>query len=106
MAHSISAGLDYPGVGPEHSFLKSQGRAEYVAATDEIRGFIDLSDRPLLAAIIGQDSLEISTKVRPKEAWNLLIGGNWEITKRWSLMAEVGGVFDRFHVIGGATFRF
>jgi tryptophan synthase beta chain len=33
--HSISAGLDYPGVGPEHSFLKDQGRAEYVAATDE-----------------------------------------------------------------------
>ncbi|HMC52713.1 MAG TPA: tryptophan synthase subunit beta [Acidimicrobiales bacterium] len=33
-AHSISAGLDYPGVGPEHSFLASIGRAEYVAATD------------------------------------------------------------------------
>jgi tryptophan synthase beta chain len=33
--HSISAGLDYPGVGPEHSYLKSVGRAEYVAATDE-----------------------------------------------------------------------
>jgi tryptophan synthase beta chain len=33
--HSISAGLDYPGVGPEHSFLKSVGRAEYVAVTDE-----------------------------------------------------------------------
>ncbi|TAK23430.1 MAG: tryptophan synthase subunit beta [Chloroflexota bacterium] len=32
--HSISAGLDYPGVGPEHSFLKAMGRAEYVAATD------------------------------------------------------------------------
>ncbi|HUS15796.1 MAG TPA: tryptophan synthase subunit beta, partial [Chloroflexia bacterium] len=32
--HSISAGLDYPGVGPEHSFLKDSGRAEYVAATD------------------------------------------------------------------------
>ncbi|HLG51020.1 MAG TPA: tryptophan synthase subunit beta [Chloroflexota bacterium] len=33
--HSISAGLDYPGVGPEHSFLKDSGRAEYVAVTDE-----------------------------------------------------------------------
>ena len=32
--HSISAGLDYPGVGPEHSYLKDIGRAEYVAATD------------------------------------------------------------------------
>jgi tryptophan synthase beta chain len=33
--HSISAGLDYPGVGPEHSFLKTLQRAEYVSATDE-----------------------------------------------------------------------
>ncbi|SCV74850.1 BQ2448_7879 [Microbotryum intermedium] len=39
--HSISAGLDYPGVGPEHSWLKDSGRAEYVSATDEqaLRGF-------------------------------------------------------------------
>lgn len=39
--HSVSAGLDYPGVGPEHSWLKDSGRAEYVAATDEeaLRGF-------------------------------------------------------------------
>ncbi|HUF69315.1 MAG TPA: tryptophan synthase subunit beta [Longimicrobiales bacterium] len=33
-AHSVSAGLDYPGVGPEHSYLKSTGRAEYVSVTD------------------------------------------------------------------------
>ena len=33
-AHSISAGLDYPGVGPEHSWLKESGRAEYVSITD------------------------------------------------------------------------
>ncbi|RMG22852.1 MAG: tryptophan synthase subunit beta [Armatimonadetes bacterium] len=33
--HSISAGLDYPGVGPEHSYLKDSGRALYVSATDE-----------------------------------------------------------------------
>ena len=33
--HSISAGLDYPGVGPEHSYLKDIGRAEYAAATDD-----------------------------------------------------------------------
>ncbi len=35
VVHSISAGLDYPGVGPEHSYLKETGRAEYVAATDQ-----------------------------------------------------------------------
>ncbi len=34
IAHSISAGLDYPGVGPEHSYLKEQGLAEYDSATD------------------------------------------------------------------------
>jgi tryptophan synthase beta chain len=34
-AHSISAGLDYPGVGPEHSFLKDSGRATYVAVSDD-----------------------------------------------------------------------
>jgi tryptophan synthase beta chain len=33
-AHSISAGLDYPGVGPEHSYLKDSGRARYVAVSD------------------------------------------------------------------------
>lgn len=34
-AHSISAGLDYPGVGPEHAWLKDQGRVTYVSATDD-----------------------------------------------------------------------
>lgn len=39
--HSISAGLDYPGVGPEHAYLKDMGRAIYVAVTDEeaVEGF-------------------------------------------------------------------
>jgi tryptophan synthase beta chain len=35
LAHSISAGLDYPGVGPEHAFLKQSGRVEYIPATDD-----------------------------------------------------------------------
>ena len=44
-AHSISAGLDYPGVGPEHSFLKDSGRADYVAVSDDeaLQGFQLLS---------------------------------------------------------------
>jgi tryptophan synthase beta chain len=43
--HSISAGLDYPGVGPEHAWLKETGRAEYISATDEeaLEGFKLLS---------------------------------------------------------------
>jgi len=44
-AHSISAGLDYPGVGPEHAYLKETGRATYVAVTDReaLDGFLLLS---------------------------------------------------------------
>ncbi len=43
--HSISAGLDYPGVGPEHSYLAKTGRAKYITATDEeaLEGFLLLS---------------------------------------------------------------
>ncbi|MCP8309896.1 MAG: tryptophan synthase subunit beta [Candidatus Methylarchaceae archaeon HK01M] len=43
--HSISAGLDYPGVGPEHSFLKAKRRAEYKSVTDDkaVEAFIELS---------------------------------------------------------------
>jgi tryptophan synthase beta chain len=44
LTHSISAGLDYPGVGPEHAFLKDSGRAKYVAVTDTqaLEGFKQL----------------------------------------------------------------
>jgi tryptophan synthase beta chain len=44
-AHSVSAGLDYPGVGPEHAFLKESGRARYVAVTDSdaLRAFETLA---------------------------------------------------------------
>jgi tryptophan synthase beta chain len=44
-AHSISAGLDYPGVGPEHAWLRDSGRAEYVTASDEeaLAAFRDLT---------------------------------------------------------------
>ncbi len=45
LAHSVAAGLDYPGVGPEHAYYKSIGRAEYVAIkdTEAIDGFTTLS---------------------------------------------------------------
>lgn len=46
VAHSISAGLDYPGVGPEHSYYKEKGRAQYVAVKDKegLEGFKILSE--------------------------------------------------------------
>jgi tryptophan synthase beta chain len=45
LTHSISAGLDYPGVGPEHAYLKSTGRAQYTSATDRqaMEAFMELS---------------------------------------------------------------
>jgi tryptophan synthase beta chain len=46
MAHSISAGLDYPGIGPEHSYLMESGRAQYAAVTDRqaLEGFKMLTE--------------------------------------------------------------
>lgn len=46
-SHSISAGLDYPGVGPEHAYLQDIGRAEYVSATDDeaMAAFVALSQQ-------------------------------------------------------------
>jgi tryptophan synthase beta chain len=69
-AHSISAGLDYPGVGPEHSHLKDTGRAEYVAVTDTdaLRGFGMLSR---LEGVI--PALETSHAV----AWVAAQRGRW-----------------------------
>ncbi len=44
LAHSISAGLDYPGVGPEHAYLRDSGRAKYVSVTDDecMEAFMEL----------------------------------------------------------------
>lgn len=57
--HSISAGLDYPGVGPEHAWLKDSGRAEYVVATDEeaLRGFRMLTQREGIIPGVPRDKL-------------------------------------------------
>ncbi len=69
-AHSISAGLDYPGVGPEHAWLKDSGRATYVAITDDeaLEGFALLSR---LEGII--PALETSHAV----AWVAQQAGRW-----------------------------
>ena len=74
--------------------------------TSEIHDKIDLGHHPRLANLIGQNDVNFSVHVEPKDQWNLLIGGNWEINKRWSLTAEVWGVMDRFHTIGALMWRF
>jgi len=50
--------------------------------------------------------IERSVRIKAKDPWNLLLGGNWQLNKRWSIVAEVGGVLDRFQATGGAMFRF
>ena len=64
--HSISAGLDYPGVGPEHSFLKSLGRARFVTATDEeaVNAFAELSKiEGIIPALEPAHALAFATKL-------------------------------------------
>jgi tryptophan synthase beta chain len=68
-AHSISAGLDYPGVGPEHSFLKDSHRAEYVAITDKeaLEGFKLLSETEgIIPALEPSHAIAHVAKIAPK----------------------------------------
>jgi tryptophan synthase beta chain len=74
--HSISAGLDYPGVGPEHSFLKSVGRAQYVAATDEeaVNAFLELSkEEGIIPALEPAHALAFTMKLAKNLAKDKII---------------------------------
>ena len=67
-AHSISAGLDYPGVGPEHSYYKATGRAEYVSVTDEesVEGFKLLSETEgIIPALEAAHAMAYISKLAP-----------------------------------------
>ena len=67
-AHSISAGLDYPGVGPEHSYYKATGRAEYVSVTDEesVEGFKLLSESEgIIPALEAAHAMAYISKLAP-----------------------------------------
>ena len=67
-AHSISAGLDYPGVGPEHSFYKATGRADYVSVTDEesVEGFKLLSEAEgIIPALEAAHAMAYISKLAP-----------------------------------------
>ena len=66
--HSISAGLDYPGVGPEHAWLKDSGRAEYVAVTDDeaLRAFHELCRREgIIPALESAHAIAQAMKMAP-----------------------------------------
>jgi tryptophan synthase beta chain len=67
--HSISAGLDYPGVGPEHAWLKDSGRAEYVAVTDDeaIEAFHHLCRlEGIIPALESSHALAYAAKMAPR----------------------------------------
>jgi len=67
--YSISAGLDYPGVGPEHAFFKDSGRVEYVAATDEeaVQALLLLSKTEgIIPAIESSHAIAEAVKRAPK----------------------------------------
>jgi len=72
--HSVSAGLDYPGVGPEHAFLKDAGRAEYVGVTDDeaLAAFHELArTEGILAALESSHAIAQAIKLArelPKDA--------------------------------------
>jgi tryptophan synthase beta chain len=66
--HSISAGLDYPGVGPEHAWLKDQGRAQYVGITDDeaLAAFHDLCRfEGIIPALESSHALAYAAKLAP-----------------------------------------
>ncbi len=67
--HSISAGLDYPGVGPEHAWLKDSGRAEYVAVTDDeaLEAFHKLCRlEGIIPALESSHALAYAAKIAPR----------------------------------------
>ncbi|MCM1129329.1 MAG: tryptophan synthase subunit beta [Alistipes senegalensis] len=67
-AHSVSAGLDYPGVGPEHAALKDSGRAQYVSVTDEeaLQAFHDCCRiEGIIPALESSHALAYAAKIAP-----------------------------------------
>ncbi|MBJ06618.1 MAG: tryptophan synthase subunit beta [Verrucomicrobiaceae bacterium] len=69
LTHSVSAGLDYAAVGPEHAYLKEMGRVEYTYATDEeaLTGFRDLSEiEGIIPALESSHAIAHVAKVAPK----------------------------------------
>ncbi len=102
-AHSISAGLDYPGIGPEHSYLKDAGRAEYVPVTDaEALEALQLLSRTegIIPALESAHAIAHVTKLAPTMNPDQLIvvslsgRGDKDVE---SIMSYLGGSLDESH---------
>jgi tryptophan synthase beta chain len=95
--HSISAGLDYPGVGPEHAWLKDSGRAEYVSVTDDeaLQAFHDLCRlEGILPALESAHALAYAAKMAPrmKKDQILLVNLSGRGDKDMHTVAEKSGI--------------
>ena len=95
--HSISAGLDYPGVGPEHAWLKDSGRAEYVAITDDeaLQAFHDLCRlEGIIPALESSHALAYAAKIAPhmKTDQILLVNLSGRGDKDMHTVAEKSGI--------------
>jgi len=95
--HSISAGLDYPGVGPEHAWLKDSGRAEYVSITDDeaLAAFHDLCRlEGIIPALESSHALAYAAKIAPhmKSDQILLINLSGRGDKDMHTVAEKSGL--------------
>jgi len=95
--HSVSAGLDYPGVGPEHAWLKDSGRAEYVTITDDeaLQAFHDLCHfEGIIPALESSHALAYAAKLAPTLARDkmLLVNLSGRGDKDMHTVAEKSGI--------------
>jgi len=95
--HSISAGLDYPGVGPEHAWLKDSGRAEYVTITDDeaLKAFHDLCHlEGIIPALESAHALAQAAKIAPgmQNDMILLVNLSGRGDKDMHTVAEKSGI--------------
>ncbi len=95
--HSISAGLDYPGVGPEHAWLKDIGRAEYVAVTDDeaMAGFHELTRvEGIIPALESSHALAYVSKLAPTmgKDQNIIVNLSGRGDKDINTVAKLEGI--------------
>ena len=95
--HSISAGLDYPGVGPEHAWLKDAGRAEYVTINDQeaLAAFHTLCRKEgIIPALESSHALAYAIKLAPTldKAQRLLVNLSGRGDKDMHTVAEKSGI--------------
>jgi tryptophan synthase beta chain len=95
--HSISAGLDYPGVGPEHAWLKDTGRAQYVAVTDTeaLNAFHKLCRlEGIIPALESSHALAYAMKLAPTMARDriLLVNLSGRGDKDMHIVAKASGI--------------